>query len=479
MIDTFVISREQADDVINVTEGQLVDVKAIEIKPAKLTKFVSGFANAGGGDIYIGIDEIGDEKKRLWRGFDDMEAANAHIQVVEEMKPLSGHYVASFLKSDAYDGYVLKIEVPKSKDIIFASDGIPYMRKGSQALPVKDTAALERLRLDKGIVSFEDATVDIPLTDVTNSETIIGFLLSVIPTGEPEAWLHKQNLIRDSRPTVAATLLFSDEPQAALPKRSAVKIYRYKTKADEGERDTLAFDPITVEGCLYDLVFESVAQTKKIVEGIKRMTELGLTDVVYPDETLHEIITNAVLHRDYSLASDIHIRVYDNRVEVQSPGKLPGHITVQNILEEQAARNPKLVRLINKFKNPPNKDVGEGLNTAFSAMKALRLKAPEIVETDTSVIVHIRHSPLASPQEAVMDYLDNHEEITNSIARDLTGIRSENTMKEVFYALRRAVMLEQVPGKRGNKAAWRKWTGAETQAEDADRRDDEGSEPST
>lgn len=145
-------------------------------------------------------------------------------------------------------------------------------------------------------------------------------------------------------------------------------------------------------------------------------------------------------------------------MEVQSPGKIPGHVTKENILDEQAARNPRLVRLINKFPNPPNKDVGEGLNTAFQAMKALRLKAPEIEETDTSVIVHIRHSPLASPQDAVMSYLANHDEVTNSIARELTGIRSENSMKDVFLSLFRRRLIERVPNKNGNKAAWQKWT---------------------
>lgn len=82
---------------------------------------------------------------------------------------------------------------------------------------------------------------------------------------------------------------------------------------------------------------------------------------------LHEIVTNAVLHRDYSIAADIQIRIFDNRVEIESPGRLPGHVTTANILREQFARNPKLVRIINKFPNPPNKDVGEGLNTAFES----------------------------------------------------------------------------------------------------------------
>jgi ATP-dependent DNA helicase RecG len=57
--------------------------------------------------------------------------------------------------------------------------------------------------------------------------------------------------------------------------------------------------------------------------------------IVYPAEALHEVITNAVLHRDYSVADDVHIRVFENRVEVESPGRLPAHITPQNILAER------------------------------------------------------------------------------------------------------------------------------------------------
>ncbi|WP_445305523.1 ATP-binding protein [Microcoleus sp. herbarium2] len=65
--------------------------------------------------------------------------------------------------------------------------------------------------------------------------------------------------------------------------------------------------------------------------------------------------------------------MFDNRIEIENLGKLPGHVTVKNILKEQYARNGAIVRIINKFPNPPNKDVGEGLNTAFQAMAKLRL----------------------------------------------------------------------------------------------------------
>jgi ATP-dependent DNA helicase RecG len=282
-------------------------------------------------------------------------------------------------------------------------------------------------------------------------------MIEVIPTTEPEPWLRKQLLISNNLPTVASVLLFADNPQAALPKQSGIKIYRYTTKDAEGTRETLAFTPISVEGCAYKQIYEAVARVTEIIQGIKIYSEDGTeTTMQYPNETLHEIITNSVLHRDYSLVSDIHIRIFDNRVEIESPGKLPGHVTTGNILKEQFARNGSLVRLINKFPNPPNQDVGEGLNTAFDAMKKMKLKEPSIIERDNSVLVSIRHESLASPEEVIMNYLNANATINNRTARGLANIGSENTMKQIFYSLRDKGFIEQTPGTQGRGTTWRK-----------------------
>lgn len=461
MIDTQKIDDGEVGRLLALEEGPYLDVKHNDIAPAKLSKAVSAFANSSGGELFIGIGETDSEgnKNRTWYGFDDIEAANPIFQVLEKMNPIGGHYRAAFLQANGHSGKVLHLIVFKTKDILRATDGIPYIRRGAQNLGIEGKDGLRRLELDKGIVSFEDNTLNINPTDITNSKTVLTFIIDVVPSAEPEAWLTKQNLLDNNKPTVAGVLLFSDEPQAALPKRSAIKIYRYRTKDDEGSRETLAFDPITIEGCVYDQIRNAVSETKKIIEDISKLTEKGLEKVKYPDETLHEIITNAVLHRDYSIPADVQVRIYDNRVEVESPGRLPGHITTANILNEQSARNPKVIRLINKFPDPPNKDVGEGLNTAFEAMKKSRLKEPEVEERENSVIVHIRHTPLASAHDVVMSYLDSHDEITNRIARELTGIGSENSVKQVFLDLKNRKLLEPVPGKKGNASAWRKHTG--------------------
>lgn len=163
-----------------------------------------------------------------------------------------------------------------------------------------------------------------------------------------------------------------------------------------------------------------------------------------------------MIHRDYSITDDIHVRVFDNRVEVENPGRLPAHITPDNILDERFARNPALVRLINKFPNPPNKDVGEGLNTAFEAMMKLKLKPPMVFQKDNTVLVAIRHEPLASPEELVMDYLSTNAEINNTKAREVCHIGSENKMKRVFERLMERKLIERIPGRQGRAIAYQK-----------------------
>jgi ATP-dependent DNA helicase RecG len=451
MIQRVEITNSQRDFILKQNENHFLDFKSKRISPGKLTKSISAFSNSVGGELYIGIE---DDKK--WSGFADEEDANAHVQVFDSLFPLGTDFEYNFLSCKSEYGLVLKVAITKTKDIVSANDGKVYIRRSSQNLPIDNDEKLKRLQLDKGISSYEDNTVNIPIEVVTDSLSIFGFMCDVIPSSEPFLWMSKQLLIKNNLPIVAGVLLFSDTPQIALPKQSGIKIYRYKTKDLVGSRESLAFQPITIEGNIYNQIYSAVEEVTKIIEQIEIFKVGGNENVRYPNETLHEIIANAVIHRDYSILSDIHIKIFDNRIEVESPGKLPGHITVKNISREQFARNGKIVRLVNKFPNPPNKDIGEGLNTAFEAMKKLKLKEPIIVELENSVLVNIKHESLESPESIVMAYLEDNSTIKNGTARDLTGITSENSMKNIFYNLRDKQLIEQVPGTGGSGSKWQK-----------------------
>ena len=168
----------------------------------------------------------------------------------------------------------------------------------------------------------------------------------------------------------------------------------------------------------------------------------GEVEVSYPVETVHEILVNAILHRDYSITDDIHVTIYDDRIEIKSPGRLPGNVTVENILDAHFSRNPNIVRIINKLPNPINHDLGEGLNTAFKAMQSIGLIKPIIEEVDNNVIVTISHEKLKSYEDQIMAYLENNEWISNKVARGITGEGSENKIKRVLQNLRKANRIE-------------------------------------
>lgn len=444
------ISIQQAKRILTSAESHFLDVKSRDSSPSKLTKHLSAFANADGGELFVGIED----NPRKWLGFSNEESANSLIQVIESLFAIGDAVSCTFLKCDRHLGLVLHIQIQKTRDIKSSSDGTIYIRRGAQSLPVSSPEAIDRLKKDKGLVSYEGETLNLPIEYISNTNVIIPFLIDVIPTAEPEPWLRKQLLIINDKPTVAGVLLFSEEPQAALPKRCGIKIYRYKTTSDIGTRETLDFDPLTIEGSLYDQIYQAVEQTTSIVESVRILTPDGFEAVKYPKEALHEIVTNAVLHRDYSITDDVHIRVFDNRVEVQSPGRLPGHITPENILDERFSRNPSIVRLLNKFPNAPNKDVGEGLNTAFETMRNMRLKPPIIEQREANVLIKIRHEPLASPEELIIQFLGNNSQIVNKRARELCHIGSENKMKLILQKMVAAGLIELVPGTTRYNAAY-------------------------
>ena len=460
------ITMEEINQILLFEESWLMDKKGPDIKPSKFSRTVSAFANTNGGEIYLGISHEKDKARYYWDGFKDEEAFNEYATILTEVLPTYEAFAIDAYLHPVESTWIFHITVHKTNNIIYASDKKAYVRSGVQNLPCDTTDKLLRLKLDKGLASFEDEITQSKFDDISDSSVLRGFIQAVVPQTSPYDWLRKQRVMNgDAKISVAGVLLYDECPQATLPKQSGIRIVRYLTDEKDGSRETLAEGfPISIEGDIYSIIHKAVEKVKEIVENSGVLGETGTEIKKYPDVTLHELITNAVLHRDYSILKDIQIRIFTNRIEIESPGKLPGHITLQNILNEQFSRNPKIIRLISKFPSPPNKDAGEGLNTAVRAMREMHLNFPIIEETDNSVVVTVKHERLADAESLVIDYMNSHDTISNSIARDLTGITDANKMKRVFNRLKKRSVLEIVPGTRSSATLWRKVDKEETQA---------------
>ena len=100
--------------------------------------------------------------------------------------------------------------------------------------------------------------------------------------------------------------------------------------------------------------------------------------------------------------------------------------------------------------------MGEGLNTAFVKMQEMGLKNPIIKELDNSVLVLIKHEPLASPSDIIITYLEKNPQIKNAKAREITHIKTDFRMKSIFNQMEKAGLIERIPGTRTASTAWRK-----------------------
>lgn len=455
---TIIVSDEELANIADRDESHFFDIKQHAASGKSIQKVAAAFSNADGGELIIGIKDkrAGKTLNERWEGIADIEQLNGHLQALFDVKPALD-ITYEFLRRETATGYALRVLIEKGTQVCVTPDHKIYLRQGAQSLPVKDPERVQQLSFAKGASSFEDTLLtDLPGEQVVDSPVLASFLADYSPKTDPLEFAISQNLLdyKTWQPRTAAALLFHPAPSAVIPRKCAIKITRYETKEEDPERDHLA-EQVTVEGSSYHLIHETVRQVTEIMSNIEVWSTDGLKKLKYPPEAIWETVVNAVIHRDYSISDDIQILIFDNRIEILSPGKLPGYVSVENILDARFSRNPKLVRTLNRYKNPPNKDLGEGLNTTFQKMKEFGLKSPSITEEGNYLKVMLPHLPLAAPTVAIMEFLKTHENITNRHARDITGIKSENLVKIEFYKLRDEGHIERVPELAGPKSAWR------------------------
>lgn len=179
----------------------------------------------------------------------------------------------------------------------------------------------------------------------------------------------------------------------------------------------------------------------------------------YPPRVIKEAITNAILHRDYRYTRDINIRIFDDRIEVESPGEFVPNITPSNIeTAGSSPRNPSLVSHIREFPNPPNVDAGEGVPMMFAAMRSTGLYPPRYTSHTSTAIPTVTVTLLneSRPEiwEQVSAFLDANGEMANRDLRKIVGADTLQATRLLKGWVEKGLIVRQGSGKRN--ASYRK-----------------------
>ncbi len=178
--------------------------------------------------------------------------------------------------------------------------------------------------------------------------------------------------------STACILLFGKCPQNFFP-RARVRFIKFYGTEEKVGREMNVIKDVTFEGRILDQIQKSVAYLETQIKEHSYLGENGLfkTDREYPKFVIQEMVVNSVCHRDYSIkGTEIQIKMFDDRLVFETPGKLPGIIVrINNIRHTHFSRNPKIAEYLKAYDYV--KEFGEGVDRMCRELSATGTKEPQ------------------------------------------------------------------------------------------------------
>lgn len=353
-------------EIIARDEDSKHQFKANVTNAISLSQEMLAFSNSGGGAIFIGVSDDG-----TFAGLtrEDMgrlnllvsNAASEHVR--PPINPQSENIATP-------EGLVMRVVV---------SDGVskPYMDKGgviwvkSGANKRKATSReeIQRLYQSAGLIHGDE----IPVPGLTVADLDVDYFKAFFENKFLESLdkqdislpqiLHNMKLMKEGVLNISGALLFAKKPNFKLP------IFIVKAIAFSGNEihGTDYQDSRDITGKIADVFQQSMSFVLGNIrheQGDQDVNAPGQPEI--PSITLEELIANALIHRDYFVSAPIRIFVFDNRVEIISPGHLPNNLTVENIkIGISNIRNPIMASYATMLL--PYRGLGSGITRALQA----------------------------------------------------------------------------------------------------------------
>lgn len=337
---------------------------------ASLAGEIVAFANSGGGQLFLGVANDGTIHERDAASVDRLNQliGNAASNLVRPpINPVTENVGIS-------TGVVIVVTVPDGISKPYMdNNGAIWIKSGSDKRRVTAREEMQRMFQTAQLVHGDD--VPVPGTSISDIDLdyFRRFFRSRFEQELEEQdlslgqVLSNMRVVRNDTLTVTGALLFAREPQVFLP------VFHVKAVCYPGNdiHATTYLDSADILGRIetqFDDALGFVLRNLRREQGGQGVNSLG--EIEIPRIVLEELLANALIHRDYFVSAPIRIFVFDDRVEIMSPGHLPNNLTVANIQSGNSnIRNPILASYATKVL--PYRGLGTGILRALKEYPAI------------------------------------------------------------------------------------------------------------
>jgi ATP-dependent DNA helicase RecG len=377
-------------ELASLAEDQWLERKSTRIAPRDLANTLIGFANADGGIVVVGLSDGVVEGTT-----GNLERRNAQFQAnVDFCSPpvRAKPKLVRCVDREEEPNELLVFEVEPGDTVHANQRDEVFLRVGDENRRLNFSQRQELL-YDKGQSSYEANPSEALLTSV--DEGLLEGYAAAVGAHDPRHLLRARGLAVGEELTIAGCLLFAEMPQAHFPE-AMIRVLRYRGhERGAGSRQQLVED-VRLEGPIPTQLAGARREVKRLQPTRRALGADGTFEDVplVPEDAWLEGVVNAAVHRSYSMAGDhIRVEIFDDRIEISSPGRFPGLVDLSNPLQAtRFARNPRIARVCSDLSL--GQELGEGIRRMFEEMRHAGLTDPVYRQTSGSVELQLLAEPV-------------------------------------------------------------------------------------
>ena len=459
---------EEFERLVGQREGERLEFKREMPSSSDLAKLITAFYNTRGGTIVFGVE---DETRRLVGVTSPQGIEEGVINILRARCSLDVMPSIEFVSYRGMEFVVVTCPQGARKPYLVSGETRPYVRVGSSNREAQDEE-VRRLYIEGSEGGFEALPCRGTTRADLSEELIAAYVRRREETSGQSLGLSWEEALRGLGclveqgetwgPTNAGVMLFAEEPQRFIG-QAEVTCVRFK-----GTDVVTYIDRRDLRGPLYQLVDDAeqfIYRHMKIGRRIEGF--VGVEYREYPQEAVREALVNAVVHRDYSRRGQrIRVFIFDDRIEVYSPGTLPPGVSLEKMrrLEPQSVlRNPIIVGVFRDLGSRYIERLGTGIRRMALAMEGHGLPRPRFEELGSEFRVTLMGPGERFMEEAAVRpawaeglnerqveavlYVGEHGRITNREYRNLTGIGRRWATKELQEMVDRRILAARGAGR--------------------------------